>query len=405
MGCCEANGIRNRLEQINPFKQPRGICVIEIEDNSAPICRKPIFDDNSTQPYKSESQYYSYKTQQFRVSRVTKSPNKYDEFNTNQQIKRQQQPLIQHRVQTQQAISCPPIRQQTNQYLSNQSFSVPVSTLVQQPQYVVNSQPQQHQPYVVYPQSNNVSFRGDQVNQIISNLNNQQQKLFKTTSKAIMKVEDEKLTNNDREVMQDIFHHLEKTSCFNSKKSSKSNLSGSIQMNSKELKKMYDQMNNQLQLLNKLIICLDNKWNLQDSKQVKLQLKEFSDKVKQLGEVTLHNSNIEQQMSDKSFRSQESSFLPRTNHTQTKEMDFSNLSEQEDSQIRQMKDIMQQYHNQTSEQSGLFQRDLNKTSFMSIKKQDSRLSSERMKENNYKMDTLINKLHHLNQSYKLLSNE
>ncbi|CAD8206127.1 unnamed protein product [Paramecium octaurelia] len=397
MGCCEANGIRNRLEQINPFKQPR--------DNSAPICRKPIFDDNSTQPYKSESQYYSYKTQQFRVSRMTKSPNKFDEFNTNQQINRQQQPLIQHRVQTQQAISCPPIRQQTNQYMSNQSFSVPVSTLVQQPQYVVNSQPQQYQPYVIYPQSNNVSFRGDQVNQMISNLNNQQQKLFKTTSKAIMKVEDEKLTNNDREVMQDIFHHLEKTSCFNSKKSSKSNLSGSIQMNSKELKKMYDQMNNQLQLLNKLIVCLDNKWNLQDSKQVKLQLKEFSEKVKQLGEVTLHNSIMEQQMSDKSFRSQESSFLPRTNHTQTKEMDFSNLSEQEDSQIRQMKDIMQQYHNQTSEQSGLLQRDLNKTSFMTITKQDSRLSSERMKENNYKMDTLINKLHHLNQSYKLLSNE
>ena len=43
-----------------------------------------------------------------------------------------------------------------------------------------------------------------------------------------MKVEDDKLTNNDREVMQDIFHKLEKTSCFNSKKSSKSNLSGSI---------------------------------------------------------------------------------------------------------------------------------------------------------------------------------
>ncbi|CAD8206276.1 unnamed protein product [Paramecium pentaurelia] len=399
MGCCEANGIRNRLEQINPFKQQR--------DNSAPICRKPIFDDNSTQPYKSESQYYSYKTQQFRVSRMSKSPNKLDEFNTNQQKAQQQQPLFQHRLQTQQAISCPPIRQQqTNQYLSNQSFSVPVSTLVQQPQYIINSQPQQCQSYVIYPQSNNISFRGDHVNQILSNLNNYQQKLFKTTSKAIMKVEDDKLTNNDREVMKDIFHNLEKTSCFNSKKSSKSNLSGSIQMNSKELKKMYDQMNNQLQLLNKLIVCLDNKWNLQDSKQVKLQLKEFSEKVRELGEVTLHNSIIEQQICDKSFRSQESSFLPRTNNTQTKEMDFSNLSEQEDSQIRQMKDIMQKYRNQTSEQqSGLFQRDLNQTSFNTIKKQESKLSSERMKENNYKMDSLINKLHNLNQSYKLLSNE
>lgn len=48
MGCCEANGVRNRLEQINPFKQQRGICMINIKDNSAPICRKPIFDDNST---------------------------------------------------------------------------------------------------------------------------------------------------------------------------------------------------------------------------------------------------------------------------------------------------------------------------------------------------------------------
>ncbi|CAD8179652.1 unnamed protein product [Paramecium octaurelia] len=395
MGCCEANGIRNRLEQINPFKQQR--------DHSAPICKKPIFDDNSTQQYKSESQYYSYKTQQFRVSR---SPNKFDDFNTNQFKLQAKHSPIQHRIQTQQAVSCPPIRQQPNQYLSNQSFSVPVSTLVQQPQYVINSQPQQSQTYVIYPQSNNVSFRGDHhVNQILSNLNNQQQKLFKTTSKAIMKVEDDKLTNNDREVMQEIFHKLEKTSCFNSKKSSKSNLSGSMQMNSKELKKMYDQMNNQLQLLNKLIVCLDDKWNLQDSKQVKQQLKEFSEKVREFGEVTLHNSFIEQQMGDKSFRSQESSFLPKTNHTQVNEMDFSNLKEEEDSQIRQMKDIMQQYRNQTTEQSGLFQRDLNRSSFIGTKKQESKLSSERMKENNSKIDSLINKLHHLNQSYKLLSNE
>ncbi|CAD8045031.1 unnamed protein product [Paramecium primaurelia] len=399
MGCCESNGIKNRLEQINPLKKQR--------DYSAPICKKPIFDDNSTQQYKSESQYYSYKTHQFRVSR---SPNKFDEFNTNQ-FKHQSQ---QHRIQTQQAVSCPPIRQQTNQYLSNQSFSVPVSNLVQQPQYFINNQPQQTQTYVIQTQSNNVSFRGDHnVNQIISNLNNciqffiilEQQRLFKTTSKAVMKVEDDKLTNNDREVMQDIFHKLEKTSCFNSKKSSKSNLSGSIQMNSKELKKMYDQMNNQLLLLNKLIVCLDDKWNLQDSKQVKQQLKEFSEKVKELGEVTLYNSFVEQQIGDKSFRSFESSFQPKTNHTQTKEMDFSNLSEQEDSQIKQMKDIMQQYRNQTNEQSGLIQRDLNRTSFTNVKKQESKLSSQKMKENNQKIDSLINKLHHLNQSYKLLSNE
>ncbi|CAD8119644.1 unnamed protein product [Paramecium sonneborni] len=394
MGCCEANGIRNRLDQINPFKQQR--------DNSAPICRKPIFDENSTQQYKSESQYYSYKTQQFKVSR---SPNKLDDFNTNQFKVQQKQPMMNHRIQTQQAVSCPPIRQQTNQYLSNQSFSVPVSAIVQQPQYVVNNQPQQCQPYVIYPQSNNISFRGDHVSQILTNLNNQQQRLFKTASKAIMKVEDDKLTNNDREVMKDIFHKLEKTSCFNSKKSSKSNLAGSLQMNSKELKKMYDQMNNQLQLLNKLIVCLDDKWNMQDSKQVKLQLKEFSEKVKELGEVTLHNSLIEQQGSDKSFRSQESSFLPKTNYTQTKEIDLSNLSEQEDSQIKQMKDIMQKYRNQTNEQSGLFQRDLNQNSFNNVKIQQSKLSSQRMKENNSKIDSLINKLHHLNQSYKLLQNQ
>lgn len=44
-------------------------------------------------------------------------------------------------------------------------------------------------------------------------------------------------------------------------------------MNSKELKKMYDEMNTQLSLLNKLIYCLDDKWNMEDSKRIKIELK------------------------------------------------------------------------------------------------------------------------------------
>jgi hypothetical protein len=44
MGCCEVNGIRQKLDEINPFKN-RGLS----RDKSAPICRKPIFEE----PYRS----------------------------------------------------------------------------------------------------------------------------------------------------------------------------------------------------------------------------------------------------------------------------------------------------------------------------------------------------------------